>query len=185
MSRLTKKDYKKWIKLNGYYTKKNAQRLTDISHKLGKLEDLMEEYNLESIEDLENLLALQTFKVGGRLDGKTIIAKGILYNQLNDELGCPLEVVFRAIEKGIVIKPYEDEYGDITLWNSRKETELDTTVSKLDFEEPKLLFFDTWVFSCNSGCYRGCVRLKDYQKTWWLKGEFQNEILEKEVKERI
>lgn len=90
---------------------------------------------------------------------------------IEDELGCPLDVVFRAIKEGIVVKPYEDEYGDITLWNSRKETELDTTVSKLDFEEPQLLFFDSWVFSCSSGCYRGCVRLKDYKKTWWLKGE--------------
>lgn len=40
--------------------------------KLGQLEDLMEEYNLESIEDLENLLALQTFNVSGRSNGKTI-----------------------------------------------------------------------------------------------------------------
>ena len=54
------------------------------------------------------------------------------------------------------------------MWNSRKKTELDTTVSKLDFEEPELLFFDNWVFSCSSGCYRGCVKLKDYKKTWWL-----------------
>lgn len=90
---------------------------------------------------------------------------------LEEELGCPIPLIFDAIKKGIVIKPYEDEYGYITLWNSRKETELDTTVSKLDFEEPELLFFDSWVFSCSSGCYRGCVRLKDYQKTWWLKGE--------------
>lgn len=87
---------------------------------------------------------------------------------LEEELGCPLEIVVEAIKKGIVVKPYEDEYGDITLWNSRKETELDITVSKLNFEEPELLFFDNWVFSCSSGCYRGCVKLKDYKKTWWL-----------------
>ena len=104
-------------------------------------------------------------------DCNEIINKLGRLEDLEEELGCPLPLIFDAIKKGIVVKPYEDEYGYITLWNSRKETELDTTVSKLDFEEPELLFFDSWVFSCSSGCYRGCVRLKDYQKTWWLKGE--------------
>lgn len=117
--------------------------------------DSMFPYKIKSNEILE----LDVIHKLGRLE------------DLEEELGCPLPLIFDAIKKGIVVKSYEDEYGDITLWNSRKEIELDTTVSKLDFEEPELLFFDSWVFSCSSGCYRGCVRLKDYQKTWWLKGD--------------
>lgn len=136
-----------------------------------EIENLMEEYKIKSIGELENILAIKCYGSIPRGYGKSIVQKGMLYNILSEELGCPLPLIFDAIKKGIVVKPYEDEYGDITLWNSRNETELDTTVSKLEFEEPELLFFDNWVFSCSSGCYRGCVKLKDYQKTWWLKGE--------------
>lgn len=148
MSRLTKKDYKNGIQVNGYYTKKNAQRLTDISHKLGKLEDLMEEYNLESIEDLENLLALQTFKVGGRSNGKSIIAKGILYNQLSDELGCPLDVVFKALLKKEGIRTIKNNTYYI-------DNIVRMSTGNLAFELELAHY----------------LYLKDYGKTWWLKGE--------------
>ena len=43
MNRLTKRDYEKWVQCNGYYNKKQAERLTQITHKLGKLENLAEE----------------------------------------------------------------------------------------------------------------------------------------------
>lgn len=53
MSRLTKIDYLNWININGYYTVEEANRLTLIEYKLGKLEDIMEKYDIESIEELE------------------------------------------------------------------------------------------------------------------------------------
>lgn len=90
---------------------------------------------------------------------------------LEEELGCPLEVVFEAIEKGIEVIPYQDKYGDMTLWNTRKPLKLCDEFSSMNFEEPNLVLHEEWGFSQISGCYQCSVLLKDYQKTWWLKGE--------------
>lgn len=43
MNRLTKRDYKNWVHIPGYYKKKTTHLLTKIVHKLGALEDLQEE----------------------------------------------------------------------------------------------------------------------------------------------
>ena len=72
---------------------------------------------------------------------------------LEEELGCPLEVVFKALNEGIYI-----------------------TTEKIDFFlRPRLYFSDdykNWCFELAFGDYT--VHLKDYQKTWWLKGEKNN-----------
>lgn len=89
---------------------------------------------------------------------------------LEEQLGCPLDVVFKAIEDGIVIIGDINEYADMTLWLDTKPTTA-LIGEKHDFEEPRLIKFNEWCFSCNSGSYSGCVALKDYGKTWWLKGD--------------
>lgn len=86
---------------------------------------------------------------------------------IEKQLGCPLEVVFKAIVDGIVIIRDINEYGCKTLWLDNKPLEA-LVGEKLDFEEPRLIKFNEWCFSCNSGSYSGCVKLKDYKKTWWL-----------------
>lgn len=69
---------------------------------------------------------------------------------LEEKLGCPLEVVFKALNEGIYI-----------------------ATEKIDFFlRPRLYFSDdykNWCFEFAFGGY--VVHLKDYQKTWWLKGE--------------
>lgn len=102
MSRLTKKDYKKWVQTNGYYTKKNAQHLTEIQHKLGEIENLMEKYKINSIEELENILASKVIAGGMRSGGKSIVGKGMLYNKLSEELGCDLYKLLETLKKGKV-----------------------------------------------------------------------------------
>lgn len=96
--------------------------------------------------------------------------KASMYDKVCKDLGCPLEVVFKAIEDGIVIKGDINEYGTMTLWLDNKPLEA-LVGEKLDFEEPELIKFNVWCFSCHGGSYRGCVSLKDYKNTWWLKGE--------------
>lgn len=109
MNRLTKRDYKHWVQTNGYYNKKNAQRLTKITHKLGALEDLEE------------------------------------------ELGCPLEVVFKALKEGICCVDYDNQI-------------IRVFKAPLCFNSTSKQFY--W-----SGNNIGYPDLKDYQKIWWLKGE--------------
>ena len=90
------------------------------------------------------------------------------YEDLEEELGCPLDVVFKAIEDGIIIIGDLKENGDMTLWLDKKPL-IALIGEKHDFEEPRLIKYDDWCFSCESGSYSGCVALKDYKKTWWLK----------------
>lgn len=80
---------------------------------------------------------------------------------IEDELGCPLEVVFEALDKGITI-----EIDDLGI------KVLDT------FERPRLYYsddFKCYRFELLFGAY--VVKLKDYKKTWWLPSdkEWRNE----------
>jgi hypothetical protein len=109
MSRLTKRDYEKWEQCNGYYNQKNAERLTQITHKLGKLEDLEE------------------------------------------ELGCPLEVVFKVLKGEKILCENEEYYGSLR-WN---------------------FYTREFVFDLNTDkeITNFYLKTNDYGKNWWLKGE--------------
>lgn len=102
------------------------------------------------------------------IDHESVCNKLYKLEDLEESLGCPLEVVFKAIEDGIVIKGAVNQYGAMTLWLDNKPLEA-LVGEKLSFEEPRLIKYNEWCFSCDGGSYRGCVRLKDYGKTWWLK----------------
>lgn len=51
--RLTDKDYFAWHYRCGYQNKKDSLERTQKEHKLGKFEDVMEKYGIESVEELE------------------------------------------------------------------------------------------------------------------------------------
>ena len=68
---------------------------------------------------------------------------------LEDELGCTLEVVFKALKKGILVDNKTRWYPTVSL--------------------EKINLDDTWCFL--GGCY--LYDLKDYQKTWWLTGDLE------------
>ena len=65
---------------------------------------------------------------------------------LEDELGCPLDVVFKAIKYGVRTK-FLDRLNNVSLYYN---------------EEYSLVVFNDF----GSNVY---VKLKDYKKTWWLK----------------
>lgn len=74
------------------------------------------------------------------------------YWELEKELGCPLEVVIKALKEGIITNPkYNDETELMTL-------EYDDGLNKYGFVN----LLDKYPIS---------YYLKDYKKTWWLKGE--------------
>lgn len=74
---------------------------------------------------------------------------------LEEQLGCPLEVVFEALKQGYIYV-YDNHY------NFDNYTK---TKSKITFNNNKFYI----------GFARLIRRLEDYQKTWWLKGEKPNE----------
>lgn len=92
---------------------------------------------------------------------------------LEEQIGCPLEVMFKALEEGIIIneegyvnsaydnKEFNEKedsyYGCLTLYKAEDDYYFEDTSSP--YGDPE----------CGSiGCW---VKLSDYQKTWWLKGE--------------
>ena len=89
--------------------------------------------------------------------------------KIEDELGCPLEVVFEALDKGIII----NEKGFInTAYEHKKFEEEDSYYDNLQLYKSNngYYFEETDSPYGDLGCgLIGCeVTLKDYQKTWWL-----------------
>jgi len=73
--------------------------------------------------------------------------KLIKLENLDEQLGCPLEVVFKALKDGIFI---ENIYGEIINFKCR-----------LAYKNEEL----GWYFNI----INGYVMVKDYKKTWWLR----------------
>lgn len=89
----------------------------------------------------------------------SIIKLGIL-EDIEEGLGCPIEVVFKALKNGIWTYVYYD--------CEEKENK-----NKLKHIYPSLYFvsnfkIDKFMFNCGDNGYYS-VKLKDYKKTWWLK----------------
>lgn len=87
--------------------------------------------------------------LGGKLE--TLIRKGLLYEKLSEELGCPLEVVFKVLKGEKILCENEEYYGSLR-WN---------------------FYTEGFVFDLNTNkeITNFYLRTNDYGKTWWLKGE--------------
>lgn len=102
----------------------------------------------ENPEDYYNEYPYQAAICGN--EEERLIKLGKL-EDIEEELGCPLEVVFKALKEGIYCVDYDNQI-------IRK------------FQAP-LCFNSTSKQFYWSGNNIGYPDLKDYQKTWWLKGE--------------
>ena len=78
-----------------------------------------------------------------------------IYNELTEQLGCPLEVVFKALKEGIYCFDNDNE-------RVRK------FIAPLQYNSTTKQFY--WC-----GNIINYPDLKDYGKTWWLKGDMVNE----------
>ena len=72
------------------------------------------------------------------------------YRKLEEEIGCPLEVVFKAFKNG-------------NIWVNKNEQIVNVYDFYLDCNN-----CGYWFLSIGKGYY-DIVGLKDYKKTWWLK----------------
>ena len=79
---------------------------------------------------------------------------------IEDELGCPLDVVFKALkDKEIVVK---HTYG----LNEQIEKFKTHKISGLQFNKIDFVF---WLYEDIVTDLEFDVNVKDYKKTWWLK----------------
>lgn len=144
----------------------------DAMHQLGRIEDLMQEYNINSIKELEILINSHK-KLGekiidlsadlGMFQNENInLTKDIeKYWNLEEKLGCPLEVIVNILlgKRPEIVVNYADACGYEPLYEQLTETTADAIID---------------------GCYHNClcietnlceIPIKDYHKNWWLKGE--------------
>ena len=100
----------------------------------------------------------------GRALGKTIASKVmnelLQYKDLEEQLGCPLEVVIKAIKNGI--------------WFINTKNELEYIDEALAFNTKRdsgKFVFDNCCYYCQNIEKSKCneIYLEDYKKTWWLK----------------
>ena len=84
-----------------------------------------------------------------RIDNSILKEELARYKQLEEQLGCPLEVVVKALKIGI--------YTNLKNWNREDLTK----------------YFCLNLYKVENECYLGnpiiCVNLKDYKNTWFLK----------------
>ena len=173
MERLTHKvDGKYYPSMNNLVQEKDYQSSNYrglIHEKLGRIEDLMENYGIESVEELELIIKdhkrLYNFidikNNLGEVDSDItpdylayVVSNGITYGKLSKELGCDLGVVIKALLDGGII----DNYG---LGCQLNGVVLDGSG-------------DIYLSAVNGDL----SNIKDYQKTWWLasdKKEKQND----------
>ena len=105
---------------------------------------------------------------------------------LEEQLGCPLEVVFKALKEGeiFVKKGYCVEAGETYDLNKKfyihnisydemSEEQLEECDYYKGYENSwKFIFYEYGSYGMNE---KYLVNVKDYGKTWWLKSEVQGE----------
>lgn len=146
-------------------------------NKLGKIEDLMEQYNINDLTELK--VALDYYEQTKKVEKLTanaeadtfkeiqdLLTKSNTYDKLSTTLGCPLDVVATALKEGIIddcdilYRPIEISLG-VQLYKGT----LVFVFKNFDQQEA--------VMCANLGLsyFPNFWLLKDYQKTWWLKSD--------------
>ena len=154
-------------------------------NKLGKLEDLMEEYNINSIEELELLInshKKQEEKIIdlsadlGMFQNENInLTKDIeKYWNIEEELGCPLKLLIRGFIDSNKLNDDLDYKQKIMVYNCNGKL-----IEGFEMELSGGEYIDIAVDGeDNNNDYdieTITVKIKDYGKTWWLKEEKENE----------
>ena len=168
MSRLTRKDYKNLEQGTGYYNKKKCQRLTETMHKLGYLEDILEKYNIDSVEELDIVLECAI-----KNQEKIIDLSADLGMYQNENTKLTEDVVFKVLMLGITVKNNDDlidsDYAD------KEEKYVNFSPDEIYIKNyPSYGLHNSITHSIEivfgvDGEWS--VYLKDYKKTWWVRGE--------------
>ena len=138
MSRLTEKN-----KFDTHYGISISKNLLQSAYdKLGKLEDLLQSYNIKDLEELNKLLEMvKTCK------------------EFSKQLGFPLPLLKKVLDNGIWVKDKDRFYHLDTLEINVKIEDDGFVIEELYFEDLDCVM-DTTGFKVYS---------KDYKKTWFLK----------------
>ena len=110
--------------------------------------------------------------VDGTIYVHEVVTKLGKLEDLEEELGCPLEVLFKALNEGFLCEKFvikQDDYKDYPekwkQWKKEDNNELQ------HIGNTKYLKFDMWykiIYFSKGDTYME-IWLEDYKKTWWLK----------------
>ncbi len=154
------RNYKNNIKCDKY--KSCKQHYKEINKKLKIYEELEQQLGI-NLEDLfKELIDIKNNlgEVDSDINPDYLayeVSNGIIYGKLSKELGCDLDVVFKALKEGICVEDVELGIHD-------------------DFSRPRLYFSDDFKcfrFECGYGSHY--EYLSNYQKTWWLASDKKGE----------
>ncbi|MCM1556777.1 MAG: hypothetical protein NC087_04505 [Anaeroplasma bactoclasticum] len=119
------------------------------------------------VETLENALGCGIDKM---IEFADWMAKCI---QIEQEIGCPIYVVFKALQYGIVIINekgyYNTAYSKEEFDNKFKQSKYDFPKLYVDYDGLILSELDSPYGDTECGYYGCRVKVSDYKKTWWLK----------------
>lgn len=104
--------------------------------------------------DIIDILAISIVDLqGSELLTKIIeMATDLLeYKKVEEQLGCPLEVVFKALTNGVYVKDFPNESNTLKMFG--------LNLTNIENE-----WYMITKFYAN-------VKVKDYKKTWWLKAD--------------
>ena len=94
---------------------------------------------------------------------KKCVYKLANFEDLEEELGCPLEVVFKVLKENISFQRKDIITNEIHI--------LEGFDSYIVYNKVRKIYELHTTFKAERNNWIANLDLKDYQKTWWLKGE--------------
>jgi len=134
----------------------------------------MEQNNLGYIDGQDELLSLEQMSASSCCGDTYIIHDNVAnikellielhnYKQLEEEIGCPLDIVIRALKDGFYVDKEQVE----------KEPTWENNKGLVQIGCPKYFKLNLWYKTIEvdrEGHYLE-IELSDYKKTWWLKAD--------------
>lgn len=172
MTRLTKK-----LPSNHYYPTHVKDEynvwIDELLTKLGELEDIMEKYGINSIEELERVIINDG--VGEQAFKEYVEVYVKPYKDIEEELGIDLITLFKAMKNGIWSKGsfYDDKISDTPTFIARPEISLCSFYEEVNDDcETIKMEENVWcIYTYDFELQIRQTMLKDYGKTWALTKE--------------
>ena len=163
-----------------YGYENESREITQCSDKLGQLEDIEEEFEIDDLEDLRERLTMYKFLANHEMSCVDVNAYNLMlkdldeYHKIEDELGIDLITLFKALkQETLFIKTAIDIRETIKHGEG-------WAMKSLMYEDGKLIIFTDILYPNNITKKDWLtpirLQLEDYGKTWALdKNDLTNE----------
>lgn len=123
---------------------------------------------MSKFKDYTDGIDAYEYCLSGELE--TLMRKGLLYEKLSKELGCPLEVLIRGFIDSNKLNDDHDFKQKIMTYNCGGKL-VEGFEMQLSYGKNIYIAVDGEDNNNDYDIETITVQIKDYGKTWWLKGE--------------